>query len=704
MKNEDQEKYMEGYKKEKEKGVPFFPNIIFKDVIVAFLLFLLLIALAKFLGAPLEKQANPADSTYIPRPEWYFLFLYQALKYFPGSLEVVGAIIIPALAILGLFALPFIDPNPRRHPLNRPIASGVAITTLVIVVGLTLVSVIQAPAASEVGGLDMGSKLYMTYCVACHGQNVIPSPATATYEIIASGGHEDGGSWGTDLSEDQMTALAAYVDSPQGSVIYARECATCHALDTLTVDKPLDLLAILDQGPNHLVHAEVGVVDWGETLPDAERNALLNFLTASPGEQYYATNCGGCHGSSIAFKSPSNPEPELRDVIMQGTYHQDLLTFKPVQNEGEIAALAQYLVDPAKSPSGPALFKANCSTCHFEVAPRVEYIKPAKEIVAEGGPEHEIISDWGKTLTAEQIDSLVAYTAELDTVGSISVGGTLFQDNCSICHGPFGEGGANPGQPGDIIAPISSSEYLRSRDNISLKQIISYGQPNFGMSPFAQANGGSLSDEQIDAIVAFIRQWQGNPPVDIPPAVDSGLIALGGEEIFQKICASCHGTGGKGGFGSSLNSPEFRAKNTVESMTDSIMNNHEGTLMIGWKGILTSLQVNDVVNYIYLWGGPEPGETVSFSKHLLPLFERTCYRCHGPKLEASGWRADSYEKVMESGRNGPVIILGDPDNSLLVQKLLGTQSIGGQMPPVGKLDERAIQWIIDWVKAGAPNN
>jgi mono/diheme cytochrome c family protein len=704
MKNEDKEKYMEGYKKEKEKGVPFFPNIIFKDVIVAFLLFLLLIALAKFLGAPLEKQANPADSTYIPRPEWYFLFLYQALKYFPGNLEVVGAIIIPALAILGLFALPFIDPNPKRHALNRPLATGVAIFAIVFVVGLTLISVIEAPAASEVGGLDLGSKLYMANCADCHGQNVIASPAKDTYEIIASGGHEGGGTWGTDLSEEQMTALAAYVDSPQGNVIYTRECITCHQLGTLTIDKPLDLVFILDDGPKNPVHVDAGVLDWGETLPIAERNALLNFLTTSPGEQLYAANCGGCHGSSIDFKSPSNPEPELRDVIMQGAYHQDMLTFTPVRNEEEVAALGQYLVDPAKSPSGPELFKANCSTCHFDVAPRVQYIKPAKEIVADGGDVHEKLPDWGNTLSSEQIDALVGYAVELNTLGSNSVGGTLYQDNCSICHGPFGEGGANPGQPGDIIAPISSSEYLRSRDNISLKQIISYGQPNFGMSPFAQTNGGPLADEQIDAIVAFIRQWQVNPPVDIPPEVDSGLIALNGEEIFQKICSSCHGTDGKGGFGPSLNSPEFRAKNTVESMTDSIMMDHEGELMIGWKGILTSLQVNDIVNYIYLWGGPEPGETVSFSNHLIPLFERTCARCHGSKLEASGWRADSYEKVMESGRNGPAVIPGDPENSLLVQKLLGTQSIGGQMPPVGKLDDRAIQWIIDWVNAGAPNN
>ncbi|MBL1171492.1 MAG: c-type cytochrome [Chloroflexi bacterium] len=702
MKQQDQEKYMAEYKQAKEKGVPFFPDIIFKDAIVAFLVFLILVALAIFAGAPLEKQANPADSSYIPRPEWYFLFLYQALKYFPGSLEVVGAVILPGLAILGLFALPFLDRSPKRHALNRPYATGGAIVAGIALVGLTLLSVIEAPAASETGGVDMAGRLYMDNCAGCHGQSVTTSPGTDTSEIIASGKHENGGSWDGNLSDEQVAALAAYVDSPRGYNIYARECGDCHELGTLTLNAPLELATLLDQGPNYPAHADAGVVNWGETLPAAERNALLNFLTASPGEQLYAANCGGCHGISMK----SNTESELRDVLAHGAYHQDLPAFIPAQGEAEIATLGQYLVNPEKAPEGQALFASKCSVCHYDVAPRVEYIKPAKEIAAEGGDAHEILPKWRETLTQEQADALVAYAVDLDTLGSATVGGQLFQDNCSVCHGAFGEGGANSSQPGDIIAPISSSEYLRVRNNAALKQIIAYGQPNFGMSPFAQSNGGTLTDEQIDAIVAFMRRWQSNPPVDVPPVVDSGLIALSGEEVFQTICARCHGVDGKGlsDLGPSLNSREFRSGHTVETMSAAIGSGHENTIMINWQGILTQSQMYDVVNYIYLWGGPEPGEPVSFNEHILPLFERTCAQCHGPKLEASGWRADSYQKVMESGKNGPNVIPGDPENSLLVQKLLNTQSIGGQMPPTRLLDERAIQWIIDWINAGAPDN
>ena len=58
---------------------------------------------------PLEQLADPTDTTYIPRPEWYFLFLFQTLKLFKGPLEVVGAVVLPGLAVLALILVPFID-------------------------------------------------------------------------------------------------------------------------------------------------------------------------------------------------------------------------------------------------------------------------------------------------------------------------------------------------------------------------------------------------------------------------------------------------------------------------------------------------------------------------------------------------------------------------------------------------------------------
>ena len=69
--------------------------------------------------APLDEMANPADASYIPRPEWYFLSLFQLLKYFPGPLEPVATQVIPGLAVGFLALLPFLDRTRERRPWAR---------------------------------------------------------------------------------------------------------------------------------------------------------------------------------------------------------------------------------------------------------------------------------------------------------------------------------------------------------------------------------------------------------------------------------------------------------------------------------------------------------------------------------------------------------------------------------------------------------
>jgi quinol-cytochrome oxidoreductase complex cytochrome b subunit len=115
MNEEQKQKYLTKYYQLKQKGVRFYPDIVYKDLLVSFAIFLLLVGLATFIGVANEPKADPSDTAYIPRPEWYFLFLFQMLKYFPGKLEWVGTAVIPGAAVLTLFLLPFLDRNPRRY-------------------------------------------------------------------------------------------------------------------------------------------------------------------------------------------------------------------------------------------------------------------------------------------------------------------------------------------------------------------------------------------------------------------------------------------------------------------------------------------------------------------------------------------------------------------------------------------------------------
>ncbi len=138
MNEEQKQKYLAHYKKEKEKGVPFFPDILFKDAVISLIVFLILVALSFFIGAPLEERADPSDANYTPRPEWYFLFLFQLLKYFPGNLEVVGVVVLPTIAVVALFLLPLLDRKPERYYTARPFFVGFTGFLLVSVVFLTI--------------------------------------------------------------------------------------------------------------------------------------------------------------------------------------------------------------------------------------------------------------------------------------------------------------------------------------------------------------------------------------------------------------------------------------------------------------------------------------------------------------------------------------------------------------------------------------
>ncbi|MFC2026229.1 c-type cytochrome [Chloroflexota bacterium] len=177
MNEEQKQEYKEKYYQAKQKGVKFFPDIIYKDLIVSFGIFVLLIGLAIFVGVASEPKADPNDASYIPRPEWYFLFLFEMLKYFPGQIEWVGTAILPTLAVLVLLLLPFIDRNPKRYWKKRKVA--IAIMTIVVIgmVGLTIMAVVATPPQEETGTIAetvseqviAGEELYSVYCVECHG-------------------------------------------------------------------------------------------------------------------------------------------------------------------------------------------------------------------------------------------------------------------------------------------------------------------------------------------------------------------------------------------------------------------------------------------------------------------------------------------------------------------------------------------------------
>jgi mono/diheme cytochrome c family protein len=704
MNEKEKQEYLEGYKKAKEKGVPFFPDILFKDAVISLIVFLILIVLAYFLGAPLEERANPADTNYTPRPEWYFMFLFQLLKYFPGQLEVIGVVVIPTLAIIVLFVLPLIDKSPKRYFSSRPIIVGITAVMIVGVIFLSIQSYLEAPPPVEAAQGDQTAALYTKNCAGCHGAAISVKPGTNLHDVIAQGQHEGMPAWSADLTTDQIDALAGFILSPQGSRIFTENCGDCHEAPELVAGNPQELKISLEQGRDYPAHAEVDVPSWTETLSQEERTSLVNFLIAPDGQRLFQIDCAPCHGQSVAF---SGDAEQLRSIIGQGGLHLEMPPWQERLSPSELDTLAFYVVDPTSVSNGQALFDQHCASCHGDRVPLQDEFYAARDTIASGGG-HETMPVWGEVLTQEQLDALVSYTLSAAEGTSFEVGQELFAENCVVCHGDFGEGGINPARPGDIIAPISTSEYLKTRDDATLRAIISQGQPNFGMSPFSSEFGGPLDDEEVDALIAFLRSWENNPPVELPPEVVSRPVTLSGVDIYAELCAQCHGPVGEGGVGPSLISEEFKTEYEGQLLFDTINKGHEATAMIGWGEILTSEQIQQLVEFIRSLepedAQPSPTSTpgvVSFSESVLPIFDAKCLVCHG---QLGGWSSETYRDVMTTGNNKPVVIPGDLEQSLLAQKLLGTQTLGGIMPPGGKLPDNEIQLILDWIAEGALDN
>lgn len=250
------EEYKRRYAQLKHEGESFYPSSIFKDTVMAFLILGALCAFAYFFGAELEDLADPTDTTYNPRPEWYFLFLFEALKFFPGNLEPLAVVGLPGIAGLVLILWPILDRRPHRHPLDRPVASLLALGSLVGIMLLTyrgLTAPFTNPIVKKDPIVAEGHRLYQdlkcSYCHSIGGKGGLIGPDLGR---VSSRGEE----WLTkhlrdprsvfpgsqmpklDLLDEEIRALVAYIVSLGGGGPYTEEapkiftnnCAACHRI------------------------------------------------------------------------------------------------------------------------------------------------------------------------------------------------------------------------------------------------------------------------------------------------------------------------------------------------------------------------------------------------------------------------------------------------------------------------------------------
>ncbi len=135
----------------------FYPRQAFQDTVAIFVAFAVLFVMAAAVRVPLERLADPTDASYIPRPDWYFLFLFQTLKFFDGPLEVVGSVVLPALAVLALLLAPFVDRGRAMRVTRRTAAFGAAGLAALGWTALTVAAVATTPGAGNAPAIDFGA-------------------------------------------------------------------------------------------------------------------------------------------------------------------------------------------------------------------------------------------------------------------------------------------------------------------------------------------------------------------------------------------------------------------------------------------------------------------------------------------------------------------------------------------------------------------
>lgn len=254
-----------------DEGLPkkkFYPEQVFKDTVATFAWFAVLVTMAIAVRVPLGHVADPTDTSYIPRPEWYFLFLFQMLKAFQGPLEIVGAVILPTLAIVALFLAPFIDRGKALRIRERTGAIALVVLAVLGWSALTARAVATTPPSTESADAGLAQ--------------VEP--------------------W-QQLPADQLAAIGAFRKD---------NCGNCHVLGKSGAAP--DLTRAVSQRPNDwlLQHFKQPAPNVATQLKGPELRGLLNFVTkrndaavkswtgapqaAVEGAMVYQANqCGACH-------------------------------------------------------------------------------------------------------------------------------------------------------------------------------------------------------------------------------------------------------------------------------------------------------------------------------------------------------------------------------------------------------------------------
>ena len=191
MNAREKEAYLREYSLLKSQGKPFFPYAVAKDSVMFVVVMAAIITMSIVLGAELGPKADPTTTTYTPRPEWYFFFLFELLRVIkPSTLVPLATIGVPTILMVLMILVPFVDRGPERRPERRPVAT---VTGVFVICAMAYLTYLGASAGSP-NEIDMQvAKQYepgklvaaQSGCLACHkiGENGNDGPGPNLTDI-----------------------------------------------------------------------------------------------------------------------------------------------------------------------------------------------------------------------------------------------------------------------------------------------------------------------------------------------------------------------------------------------------------------------------------------------------------------------------------------------------------------------------------------
>jgi ubiquinol-cytochrome c reductase cytochrome b subunit len=481
---------------------PFWPNQLFKDGVLWLAFLIGMGAWCYYHSAPLEAQADPSQP-YEARPEWYFMFMFQLLRYFHGPYEVVGTFVLPVIFFLLLFFWPFLDRSVSRDPRRRPVAIGLLFLGTAGLIGLTIFAIktdvrMTEPARAEIkaptpavpaGPIQRAdvARVYNSDCAACHGVDgsgkllragmpTIPDFTSLAWQMsqtdleithrILDGNVPLMPAYRDKLSQPQILALAVYV-----------RAFAVGPLEPTTAARPA--------APPPA--APIPAVPAAQMPP-----ALV-----------YRAYCLACHDVDGSGRVARKAMPELPDFLDSKwqTAHDDAALKQSILNgKGKFMLPMKDKLSPTDADAMVGYVRA------FRGGGQVIRVEPPPPLVPPVPDRPTVVSPAPAPSPAPARDAVAARTREATV---------LFRQYCLSCHGADGRGSElKPAMP--TIPDFTNRSWQEGVHDPQLMVSILDGKGSL-MPAFR----GRVKDDQARDLAAYVRAFgPARPPTPEAPAND----------------------------------------------------------------------------------------------------------------------------------------------------------------------------------------